>query len=316
MNRRTRLVIAALLLYAGFCTVVGIVVAEMTLHPQRRLLDARAVSDAQKVARRTGSRLRDVSVRTEDTLVLKAWLIQPSSNNGSVVLVLHGLSDNRIGMIGYAELLLDHGYSVLMPDARAHGQSDGAIATYGFLERRDLRDWVGWLKAGLHPRCIFGLGESMGAAQLLQSVGGDAMFCAVIAESPFSDFREVGFDRVGQFFHTGPWLGRTLLRPIVEIAFVYSCWKYGFDLEQVSPMAVVSASKIPVLLIHGQVDRNIPVRHSRRIKSVNPAVILWEVPDADHCGAISVAPEEFERRLLEWFASYSLSPVFPRSPRG
>jgi len=308
MNRRLRFVIAALLLYAVFCTVAGIEVAEMTLHPERRLLDARAVRDAQEVARRTGSNLRDVSIRTEDNLLLKAWLIQPRSNNGSVVLVLHGLSDNRIGMIGYAELLLDHGYSVLMPDARAHGQSDSAIATYGLLERRDIRDWAGWLKADLHPRCIFGLGESMGAAQLLQSVGSDAMFCAVIAESPFSDFREVGFDCVGQFFHTGPWLGRTLLRPIVEVAFLYSRWKYGFDLEQVSPMAVVSASKIPVLLIHGQVDSNIPARHSRRIRSVDPAVVLWEVPGADHCGAISVAPQEFETRVLNWFATNASPP--------
>jgi pimeloyl-ACP methyl ester carboxylesterase len=208
-------------------------------------------------------------------------------------------------MIGYAELLLGHGFTVVMPDARAHGQSDGAIATYGLLERHDIRGWALWLSTHHHPKCIFGFGESMGAAQLLQSLTGDPIFCGVAAESPFSDLREVAYDRVGQFFHTGPWLGRTLLRPVTEIAFLYSRWKYGLDLQQVSPLAAVSATKIPTLLIHGQIDSNIPVRHSRRIKSLVPAVVLWEVPIADHCGAINAAPQEFESRVLEWFATHA-----------
>lgn len=302
MNTRRRLVIA-IVLYAGFCAVAGILVSEMTLHPQRRLLDASALREEQEVAQRTGSSTQDVSIRTNDNLTLKGWLLRPATHNGSSVLLLHGLGDNRAGMLGYAELLLDHGYSVLLPDARAHGQSEGAMATYGFLERTDIRDWTRWLLKDQHPKCIFALGESMGAAQLLQSLNGDPLFCGVAAESSFSDFREIGYDRVGQFFHAGPWLGRTLLRPVIEIAFLYSRWKYGFDLNQVSPLDAVSKTKTPVLLIHGQVDSNIPVRHSRKMKSAMPAVVLWEVPQADHCGAISVAPEEFDRKLLGWFRS-------------
>ncbi|MFY9561576.1 MAG: alpha/beta fold hydrolase [Terriglobales bacterium] len=204
MNRRTRRAIFALLSYGLLCVIAGVLVAEMTLHPQRRLLDTQAVNTAKEVARRTGSYLQDVSLRTADHILLKAWLIEPRSKNGNAVLLLHGLSDNRLGMIGYAELLLGHGYAVLMPDARAHGQSDGLIATYGLLERQDIRDWARWLAANLHPKCVFGFGESMGAAQLLQSLGADTVFCAAAAESPFSDLREVGYDRVGQFFHTGP----------------------------------------------------------------------------------------------------------------
>ena len=58
---------------------------------------------------------------------------------------------------------------------------------------------------------------------------------------------------------------------------------------------------MPVLLIHGQLDSNIPVRHSRKIAAGNRDVTLWEVPGADHCGAIGVAPVELERRVTDWF---------------
>jgi hypothetical protein len=225
--------------------------------------------------------------------------------NGKAVILLHGLSDNRLGMIGYAELFMVHGFSILMPDARAHGASGGQLATYGLLESDDIRRWFDWLQQNQHPGCIFGFAESMGAAQILQSLQSEPHFCAVAAESPFSTFREIAYDRVGQFFHTGPWLGRTVLRPVVEVAFGYARWKYKMNFEQVSPERIVATTKVPVLLIHGQNDSNIPIRHSRRIAADNPTLVLWEVPNADHCGAITTAHQELERKLTDWFNSHS-----------
>jgi pimeloyl-ACP methyl ester carboxylesterase len=189
-----------------------------------------------------------------------------------------------------------------MPDARAHGISGGLYPTYGLLERDDIRRWFEWIEHEHHPQCIFGLGESMGAAQLLQSLAAEPNFCAVTAESSFSSFREIAYDRMGQQFHAGPSVGRTILRPVVEIALAYTRWKYHLDLASVSPEDIVARTQVPVLLIHGQIDSNIPVRHSRQIKLANPRVVLWEVPGADHCGAISVAPAEFDQRILSWFA--------------
>jgi pimeloyl-ACP methyl ester carboxylesterase len=92
------------------------------------------------------------------------------------------------------------------------------------------------------------------------------------------------------------------LSPVVEFAFLYARWKYGLDMQQVSPEDSVAATRVPVLLIHGQIDSNIPPRHSRRIRARNPNVVLWEVPNAEHCGAISTAPQEFNQRLLARFS--------------
>lgn len=192
-----------------------------------------------------------------------------------------------------------------MPDARAHGASGGDLAAYGLLESDDIHRWFDWLEQKEHPDCIFGFAESMGAAQLLRSLRSEPHFCAVAAESSFSSLREIAYDRVGQFFHTGRWLGRTVLRPVVEVAFAYASWKYKLDLGQASPESAVAVTRVPVLLIHGRDDGNIPVRHSRRIAARNPTVALWEVPDADHCGAISAAPHEFGQKLIGWFGNHS-----------
>jgi hypothetical protein len=47
------------------------------------------------------------------------------------------------------------------------------------------------------------------------------------------------------------------------------------------------------------------VRHSRLIAARNPAVLLWAVPYADHCGAVGTDPEEFSEKLIFWFESHA-----------
>lgn len=302
---RTRRVAVFLILYLAFCSIVGIFVADGALHPARRSLPREGERTMRQVAADSAAELQDVSITASDGMVLRAWVIQPHHANGNAALLLHGLADNRLGMTGYAQLLLRHGLVVLLPDARAHGESGGDLATYGLLERNDIHQWFDFLSAQSHPHCIFGFGESMGASQLLQSLDSGTHFCAVIAESPFSNFREIAYDRMGQPFHLGPWVGRTILRPIVEVAFLRARWKYNLDLQAISPEDSAAAAKVPVFLIHGQVDSNIPIRHSRQIQSHNPGTPLWEVPNADHCGAISAAKQEFEQRVLRWFSDHS-----------
>jgi len=169
----------AIALYLGFCFLAGNLVADGALHPLRRAINAQERSYAIQVAKQVGTQLQDVSLITTDGTNLRAWLIQPIHNNGNSVLLLHGMGDNRSGMIGYAELLLTSGYSVLLPDARAHGESGGELATYGLLERHDIHQWVTWIEDHLHPACVFGFGESMGAAELLQSLAVEDRFCSV-----------------------------------------------------------------------------------------------------------------------------------------
>jgi uncharacterized protein len=294
-NAKIIFILPASTLFA-LAVIGGIFQAEGALHPRRRPLLAVDQQQASDLANSNASYLSDVSIPASDGVVLRAWHFQPRKNFKSVVILSHGLSDNRAGMLGYAQFLLRYGYDVLIPDARAHGMSGGAIATYGILESDDLHRWVEWLHAKEHPACVYGFAESMGAAGLLQTLQVESRFCAVAAESPFSTFREVAYDRVGQFFHAGPWVGRILLRPIVECAFLYSRWRYHLNFDLDSPQKSAKSRNVPVLLVHGLLDRNIPVRHSRAIAAGNRNVVLWEVPGADHCGAIGVAPSELERR--------------------
>jgi pimeloyl-ACP methyl ester carboxylesterase len=300
-----RLIKTSIWLYIAGTILGGIGLGWIVLHPPRHPITPTEERNVRTAAQTDSVDFIDVDLTAPDSAQLRAWFMRPKDTNGDAVILLHGVSDNRLGMYGYGKWLLQNHYSVLIPDARAHGNSGGDLATYGLKESDDIHRWVDWLEASEHPRCVFGLGESMGAAQLLQSLLREPRFCAVVAESPFATFREVAYARFGRQFHVGPWLGKTFFRPTVEVGLLYVRLRYGLNMEGASPEKAVEGTRIPVLLIHGLEDRNIPPYHSDRIQSHNPSdVVIWKVPRAVHTGAHKAAPEEFEKRVLEWFATH------------
>jgi len=314
--RIRRLLLRVGIYYVIVTLTLAIVLGEMAFHPERVPLDERM--SAAALATKFGAVLEDASVTASDGALLQAWYARPAKSNGNAVILIHGIGDNRQGMMGFAELFLSQGYAVLVPDSRAQGTSGGGFPTYGVEESKDIRDWFNWLETRQHTNCVFGMGESMGAAIVLQAVK-TTPFCAVVAESPFASFRQISYIRVGQIFRSGEWLGQYALRPSVELAFVYARLTRGVKLTTASPEQSVVGSKVPILLIHGLADDNIPPHQSEMIRARNPAdITLWEVPDAGHCGAVSVGAEEFDSRVLGWFASHSSSPapvsVFLRPP--
>src|SRR5260370_17824654 len=94
-----------------------------------------------------------------------------------------------MGVLEHARILLLAGYSVVMMDSRAHGASEGAMATYGWLERNDTRFIVDALESDEHPKHLFALGESMGAGIALQSPAVEPRIAAVGPEPSFANLR-------------------------------------------------------------------------------------------------------------------------------
>jgi dipeptidyl aminopeptidase/acylaminoacyl peptidase len=302
-KRLLRVAACAVLLYL----LGAIALAEISLHPVRvrrgsRLTKLTTLADQSAEA--SGGRLQNVSIQAQDGARLEAWFVQPAASNGNVVVLLHGVGDSRVGMTAYMSMFLQRGYSLLMPDSRGHGAS-GGVATYGLYEAGDVHAWVNWLEANKKPSCVFALGESMGAGILLESLAAEHRFCAVVAESGFADFREAAYDRVSGEFATGPWLAKTVLRPVIEGAFLEGRFVHGLRLESVRPEEAVAASATPILLIHGAADTHLRLRQSELLHQANPKSELWVVPGVEHTLVFRSYPREFGDRVLGFFAAHS-----------
>ena len=122
-------------IYLVASMVAGLMLGGMALHPDRKPLPQTAPVWLH-------SPVENVRISAGDGMLLQAWFISAPHPNGAAVVLLHGMADNREGVAGYASMFLQHGYSVLLPDSRAYGASGGSIATYGVLERGDVRRWA------------------------------------------------------------------------------------------------------------------------------------------------------------------------------
>jgi pimeloyl-ACP methyl ester carboxylesterase len=147
------------LLYLAFSILAGMVIADLSLKFPLRPLHHRQ-EFAALVQGSFQAELQDISIHASDGVTLKGWYVHPQHFNGNSVILLHGITDNREGVRGYARLFLEHGYAVLLPDARRHGESGGELATYGVKESEDIHRWVSWMVEHDPPPCVFGFGES------------------------------------------------------------------------------------------------------------------------------------------------------------
>jgi alpha-beta hydrolase superfamily lysophospholipase len=277
---------------------VGRWLVPSVLHPAN--LNPRRARQTDQMLARTGAAKEDFSVRTADGIELRGWKVRARSPNGDWVLLFHGVSDNRTGVLGAAELLLRHGYDVVMMDSRAHGESGGDMATYGWKERYDTVAIANALYATEQVDHLGALGVSMGAAIALQSAAVEPRIEGVVAEDPFANLREASYDYAGM--ELSPLLGMTLFRPATISGMSEIAKDGGFQPDDVSPEKAVATRPFAVLLICGTSDHRIPCRHAARIyQNARGPKELWIVNGAGHAAALGHAPLEYEDRVMAFF---------------
>jgi len=257
------------------------------------------LQEAEQMLARASSAKEDFSVLASDGALLTGWKIHPPSPTGDWVLLFHGVGDNRTGTLGYAEFLLRERYSLVMMDARAHGQSGGDIATYGWKERYDTVAVTNKLYSTEHVGRLYAFGVSMGGALALQSAAVEPRIRDVVAEDPFASLREVSYDYAGLRF--SPLLGKTLFRPASIEGLSAMAKAGGFNPDEDSPEKAVAERPFSVLLICGTRDTTIPCRHAERIyNAATGPKELWVVEGAQHASAMGVDPAQYERRVIEF----------------
>lgn len=241
-----------------------------------------------------------------------AWHLPARAARGAVVFV-HGKDacrgdELKSPTFALAGALVDAGLSVLMIDLRGHGSSGAARLTYGAHERFDVLGAVDWLRARGHQR-IGLLGASMGAATSLFAAADDPGVAAVVADSPFADFG-VMIER--QY--------RRLSRlPICFLpgALALGRLATGVDLPRVRPLEAARAMLgRPVLVIHSQRDRLIPVADAWAIAGSAHAE-LWVTDSDGHLGSYRADAAAYTERVVGFLRQHLLAcaPSHDGAPR-
>lgn len=203
----------------------------------------------------------------------------------------------------------DLGWDVLLIEQRAHGRSGGERIGLGITECDDVACWA-HIMAGERPGFPVVLdGISMGASAVLMAAGLPLPkeVRGLIADSGFtSPADECAW--LLRRVHLPAWLlmptVRLLAKPLL-----------GFRLDERSAPEALAQNTLPLLLLHGEADRDVPCEMSRRNFEASAAAdkTLLTVPGATH-GMSYFVDQPRCQAALEQFLARCIQPPTGEAP--
>lgn len=218
-----------------------------------------------------------------------AWWCPVTGAKGTVIL-LPGVRANRLSMVGRARFLRRRGYSVLMPDFQATGETRGDAITFGWRERDDVRAAVRYAREAAPNARVAIIGTSLGGAAALLALP-DLHVDALILEAVYPTIERATRNRLAMYLGPAGPLGAPLLLAQLRP-------RIGASSADLHPVDHIADTGCPLFVIGGARDRRttpadtmLLYEHARSPKQ------LWLVPNAAHVDLHAAAPQEYERRV-------------------
>jgi pimeloyl-ACP methyl ester carboxylesterase len=270
--------------------VLGLVVLGEVVTPLAATYAMIHVAGAAVPEPELGAAYEDVTFTTSDGLELEGWYVP--SRNGAAVIAFPGRSGPQL----HTRMLVEHGYGVLLFDRRGEGASEGDGNKFGWGGERDIHAAIDFLKdrPDVDPERIGGIGLSVGGELMLQAAAENPDLAAVVSEGAGTrSFSEEKVD-YGSFM-----VARGIHQMVLKQAGLAL-----FSNEPPPPSLVDLAPRIgprPVLLIWAPNGGNREAMNPLYQALIGPSAEIWSIPDAQHVKGLQTHPEEYERRVVDFF---------------
>jgi fermentation-respiration switch protein FrsA (DUF1100 family) len=246
-----------------------------------------------------------VTIPSASGAKLAGWFVSGRPGGGAVVL-MHGIKANRLSMVRRARLLHENGFSVLLFDFQAHGESGGSRITVGHLEALDARAAVEFARRRLPDERIGAIAASLGGAAAL--LGPSPLpVDALVLEAVYPDIETALANRLRLIL--GPGLARFTVPALVPVFELFAPAVIGVWPSQLRPIDHIAEVTTPVFVIAGANDRRTTLAETRELFAhAREPKYLWVVEGADHVDLEAFAPDEYRRQVLPFLDRLRRSP--------
>jgi fermentation-respiration switch protein FrsA (DUF1100 family) len=228
---------------------------------------------------------------------IRGWYHQ-SETSSSCILLLHGVRANRTSMINRALFLKDLGYSVLLIDFQAHGETPGDQITFGYRESANVKAAINFLKQSKHCTKIAAIGTSLGGAATLLGEQ-PAQVDALILESVYPTIEQAVYDRLNAR------IGKFLARIFAPLLYEQLPLRLHIQLDQLHPIDSVKQLRSPVFIISGTADKHTTASETEQLFNTAPEPkLLWLIKGADHEDLHAFAGHSYEQNIQNFLTTY------------
>lgn len=231
-----------------------------------------------------------LTLTTEDGLKLAAYQVDAEKPRAAVIFVSGILKPSVTAFFGHAAMLRKEGFSSVLVEMRAHGESEGDRICLGTKEYLDVQAAVRYIKARDPELPIVAFGLSMGAGTAVNAIGETPDIDALVSLSAFSTWPDLFADNMEMMGFP-----RFVCEAEKPFVWLYMGVKYGFDRLRVNPLAEIQKlNGRPALLMQSRGDTQVPYVNFERLTHAAPQVETYVV-DGDHhfiCDDNFLHPEE------------------------
>ncbi|MFV0458092.1 MAG: alpha/beta hydrolase [Actinomycetales bacterium] len=235
----------------------------------------------------------DVTFHAADGVRLAGWWLERAGSD-RVVICCHGHRGAKADLLGIGPGLWRAGNTVLLFDFRGCGASADGPQSLAHTEQQDLRAAVDFVRARRPQASIAVVGFSMGASVAALVAAEDPRISALVLDSPFATMRDVVASAYRRY--------RLPTRPLLDAADLVTRLRYGYQFAHVAPEQAIGAlAPRPLLLLHGDADRIIPLEHAHRMfAAAGEPKELVIFPGAEHCGGYFADRQGYIDRVADF----------------
>ena len=211
-----------------------------------------------------------VWIDNSDGIRLHAWFV-PVGRPAPAVIVIHGWGGSADAMLPLAPHLHRMGFHGLFLDVRNHGLSDRDrfVSMPRFAD--DLETAAAWIRG--HPDVTSAgvIGHSVGAGAAILSASRSDVFDALVSVSAPADPELLMRKQMS-----------SLPKPLVTIALAGIQRIIGQDFADFAPHNRIALVRTPMMLVHGDDDRIVPVSNLHVLSAAQPKAEVLLVPGGGH----------------------------------
>ena len=242
----------------------------------------------------------DVYISSDEGLKLHNYKIINKNVSKKWVIIVHGYTSKGFNMTSYAKNFYNMRYNIMIPDLRAHGESEGHYIGMGWDDRNDIINLIDYILAEESDAEIVLFGVSMGAATVMM-VSGEKLpsnVKAIIEDCGYTSAWE-------QFAYQLKTLFNLPEFPMMNIADIICKIRNGYFISDASAIKQVKKSVIPTLFIHGNCDSFVPFEMQEKLydacKAEKEKVVI---EGATHAQAAFVNPELYWLSIVNFLDKY------------
>jgi Prolyl oligopeptidase family. len=210
-------------------------------------------------------------------------------------ILVHGYKSNNQSMMSYGKEYYQRGYNVLLPDNRAHGNSEGDYVGMGWLDKDDISCWIDWIVKKDKEAKVIVHGVSMGGATTMMLSGDDN-------EHVIGYIEDCGYTSVWDIFASELDKRFSLPTfPVLDISNIVASIKAGYSFKEASSINQLKKNQKPMLFIHGGKDDFVPTSMVYKLYD-NAACTkdIYIVKQAGHAESKNYNPKEYWKHVFEF----------------